>query len=289
MVDSAADADLPDCESDYSANLVKSTEEGQRELKPSRHVTSNIRLMNATTHTLREFVGTMVPEYAILSHTWLPDGEVLFEDMADLRIASRKPGFKKIELTCKQALCDGLDWVWVDTCCIDKKSSAELSEAINSMFDWYRCSTLCYAYLSDIEGDAGISESRWFTRGWTLQELIAPNNLMFYSRKWRKLGSRYDRAEEVSSRTKIGVEFLNREGPGINPADVRQNLKKASVAYKMSWASDRTTTRIEDNAYSLLGIFQVNMPLLYGEGNRAFGRLQEEIMRISDDQSMLAW
>lgn len=182
-------------------------------------------------------------------------------------------------------LTDVVGW---DRCCIDKTSSAELSEAINSMFRWYERARVCYAYLSDVSGDANLRvdvrefvESRWFTRGWTLQELVAPKSVLFYSKRgrgWHFLGSKEDLCDHISNITGIDTDTLYGAG-----------LELASVARKMSWASQRETTRIEDTAYCLLGIFDVNMPLLYGEGEKAFLRLQEEILRSSYDYSLFAW
>jgi hypothetical protein len=185
-----------------------------------------------------------------------------------------------------------LHYIWIDTCCIDKSSSAELSEAINSMYGWYEGSVVCYAYLEDVElalsthapdhpakKDKAIRESRWFNRGWTLQELIAPTKLYFFDSQWRSLGSKEDLSPLLSSITTIPEDVLAQS----------RNRRACSVAKKMTWAANRQTTRIEDVAYSLLGIFDVNMPLLYGEGRNAFIRLQEEILKETDDQSLLAW
>ncbi|KAH7330056.1 hypothetical protein BKA65DRAFT_362816, partial [Rhexocercosporidium sp. MPI-PUGE-AT-0058] len=136
--------------------------------------------------------------YAVLSHTW-EHGEVTFDDMADLESARTKPGFAKIERTCKLAREHGIDYAWVDTCCIDKRSSAELTEAINSMFQcpWDKGSTVCFVFLSDLPSlddtpkmDDYFPYCRWFSRGWTLQELIAPNNIEFYDKGWNLRGEK---------------------------------------------------------------------------------------------------
>lgn len=172
-----------------------------------------------------------------------------------------------------------------DTVCIDKSSSAELSEAINSMYRWYQNAQICYAYLADVTvaekprgGGSAFERSRWFTRGWTLQELIAPSNLVFYSSDWRRIGTKSELRDIISEITGINVGVLG----GTDPDHF-------SIAQRMSWASKRKTTRVEDIAYCLLGIFGVNMTLLYGEGERSFVRLQEEIMKASDDHSLFAW
>ena len=231
-----------------------------------------------------ERFGNDIPAYAILSHTWGSD-EVSFADIQDGHAATRM-ALPKLQHALKQASRDGYKYLWVDTCCIDKTSSAELSEAINSMYSWYKNAAKCYAVLEDITSDAQdpnfgaqFRRSRWFTRGWTLQELLAPADLQFFSAHWDSLGSRTQLQQSISRTTSIEVDYLTHLRP----------LETASVAARMSWAAGRQTTRHEDTAYCLLGLFSVNMPLLYGEGNRAFIRLQEEIMRQSDDHSIFAW
>ncbi|KAF4810246.1 Vegetative incompatibility protein HET-E-1 [Colletotrichum siamense] len=244
-----------------------------------------MRLINTQTLELEEFASNdLVPPYAILSHTW-GDGEVTFHDWQDDEKRAKKKGFYKIQSTCRQAVQDGYSHAWVDTNCIDKSSSAEVSEAINSMFAWYENAAVCYVYMPDViqlptKGyGTHFQESRWFTRGWTLQELIAPRNIVFYGRDWEMLGTKAGLVTTITKRiTKIPRECLLNEQP----------LSSFSTAQIMSWASSRVTTRPEDQAYCLLGLFGVNMPLLYGEGCKAFVRLQEEIIKISDDQSIFA-
>ncbi|RMY41808.1 hypothetical protein D0865_12183 [Hortaea werneckii] len=317
-------------------------------------------LLNARTYALKFFhTAKTAPPYAILSHTW-EDDEVLFKDMDDLEKAKAKSGWQKIEYVCRQALEDGLEWAWVDTCCIDKSSSAELSEAINSMFNWYKCSTVCYVYLCDLtitatlrddapmvsawlekarnmthikvphtnpeldisktlwqehaayfemvtcETRSGIrkridaegsgrhrdgleislidtlgafSKVKWWSRGWTLQELLAPRNVVFMDQKWQQIARLPELVVTVSTISSVDVKVL------LHTA----SLQSRCIAERLSWASRRSTTREEDSAYSLLGIFDANMPLLYGEGNRAFKRLQEVISLRLNDLSIYAW
>ncbi len=231
---------------------------------------------------LEEYFGSNIPRYAILSHTWGED-EVSFADFTQNKTnAVAKKGYAKIDHTCRQALENKLLYAWVDTCCIDKSSSTELSEAINSMFQWYQDAVFCYVYLEDVSEPKFHTEfpnSRWFTRGWTLQELLAPEIVMFFDRHWTRLPMRDDLAELIAEITKIDESAICHREP----------FGHFCVAKRMSWASYRKTTRIEDTAYSLLGIFNITMPLLYGEGVRAFTRLQEEIIRSLDDDSILAW
>jgi hypothetical protein len=216
------------------------------------------------------------PRYAILSHTWgADDEEVSFRDILD-GTGRIKEGYRKLIFCGQQAARHGLEYYWVDTCCIDKSSSAELTEAINSMFRWYQDSERCYVYLSDISTNAGsdlplwkryFTKSRWFTRGWTLQELIAPNSVEFFSREGHLLGDKLSLTQTLSEVTGIAFEAL--EGTALD---------KFSVEDRLSWAAKRTTKREEDAAYSLLGLFDVHMPMIYGEGRqKAFNRLLREI------------
>lgn len=240
-----------------------------------------MRLLNARTHVLEEFFEPNVPPYAILSHRW-EEEEILYADIVS-REHCHKRAFRKLEFTCRQALRDGFDLVWIDTCCIDKTSSAELSEAINSMFRWYSEARVCYAYLSDTTSEDQLASSSWFKRGWTLQELIAPREVRFYILDWSRIDS-YRLTIQIAEITGIPTEILDRNGESL-----RDVLDTYSVARRMSWAASRETTRIEDQAYSLIGLFNVNVPLLYGEGERAFIRLQEEILKQGTDLSVLAW
>ncbi|KAH8902532.1 HET-domain-containing protein, partial [Coniochaeta sp. PMI_546] len=235
-----------------------------------------MRLLNVKTRKLEEFFDEFIPRYAILSHTWGAD-EVLYSHVQE---GGYKGGSAKVDGCCAQAAKDGLDYVWIDTCCIDKSSSAELSEAINSMFAWYRGSVVCYVYLVDLT--SAFAKSRWFTRGWTLQELLAPDNVVFFSASWSPIGRKLSKPRIRVLTTITGI-------PDSCLSASSKAFGEASVAQKMSWAAGRKTTRREDRAYSLLGIFGVNMAMLYGEGDNAFVRLQEEILRLSDDHSLLAW
>ena len=248
-----------------------------------------MRLLNTTTLRLEEFIDDIAPPYAILSHTWEQD-EVTFDDITHERPGYKsKAGYAKIAKTCQEAKRYGMTHAWVDTCCIDKSSSAELTQALNSMFHWYREARVCYAFLADLEPKkAGRVEDqlpgcKWFTRGWTLQELIAPTRIYFYDKDWACRGTRQALAVTLSAITRIDLPVLEQWSAGPLA------LGHIPVARRMAWAAHRTTTRVEDRAYSLLGIFGVNLPLLYGEREGAFIRLQEEIMRQRNDLSVLAW
>jgi hypothetical protein len=231
--------------------------------------------------TLTKDIIDNIPHYAILSHAWGADTEeVTFRDLTD-GTGKDKTGYSKIRFCGEQARHDGLQYFWVDTCCIDKSNNTELAEAINSMFRWYRNAAKCYVYLSDVPRDApdtddafcqlpwesAFRKSRWFTRGWTLQELIAPKYVEFFSKYWEQLGNKASLGTIIHEITGIPDKALQ----GVPLSDF-------TVTERMSWAVQRETTRKEDQAYSLLGIFDVYMPLIYSEGKEhAFKRLREVI------------
>ncbi|GAB1310460.1 Heterokaryon incompatibility domain-containing protein [Madurella fahalii] len=246
-----------------------------------------MRLLNIDTFKLEEFFYADPPPYAILSHTWGNDSEeVSYRDVLDGMLGSTSSRPFKVAGCCKRAKEDGYRYVWIDTCCIDKTNSVELQEAINSMFRWYRDAAICYAFLSDVPpGDrhqvpgSAFFSSRWFQRGWTLQELLAPLKFRFYDADWQCIGTKGDLCDAIEEITGIPPSFLL----GI------VELHQASVAQRMSWAARRVTKRQEDIAYCLIGIFGVSMPMIYGEGGKAFHRLQEQIMKDIGDMSILAW
>lgn len=243
-----------------------------------------MRLLDVETYRLHTFYGDMIPKYAILSHTWLQDHEEVTFNHLEYQLPSSwdsLPGARKIELTCGQAAADGHSWAWIDTCCIDKANSSELSEAINSMFMWYRNAAVCYAFLMDIDRGRqdDMLSSRWWTRAWTLQELLAPESVLFFDINWQYIGTKADMAEQIGLATNIDVDTLR---------DSEVTYSK-SVAQRLSWTARRKATRVEDLAYSLLGLFQINMAMQYGEGSGAFLRLQKEIVRTTDDLSIFAW
>ncbi|KAI0695659.1 heterokaryon incompatibility protein-domain-containing protein [Cerioporus squamosus] len=243
-------------------------------------------LLNTTSGELRWFPKLPEEGYLILSHVWM-DEEQTFQDVQRYKMAGGlSAASSKIRDCCAFARRRGYNWAWIDTCCIDKTSSAELSEAINSMFVWYREADECIAFLQDVDEaddpygkDSLFRKSRWYTRGWTLQELIAPRRLVFVSKNWRVIGTKRSLADLVEEITNVDFDVLT----------YRRTHARVSVARRMSWAANRQTTRQEDRAYSLLGIFDVTIATVYGEGNNAFIRLQEEIMKRIPDQSIFAW
>ena len=270
-----------------------------------------MRLLNTETVKLHDFFGRAPPDYAILSHRWGED-EVSYKDVMKGRNLEAA-GWTKVRQCCSFVRGLGFEWAWIDTCCIDKRSSSELAESINSMYNWYRDARMCFVYLADvqcrpenihsykilgprlfgkremetsheqlpepIEGQTIklFRRSKWFTRGWTLQELLAPATVIFLDKSWKMFGSKESLKDLVSDITGI--------------AEVASPyVLDASVATRMSWAAYRSCSRPEDLAYSLLGIFDVSMPLLYGEGGKqAFRRLQLEIIKGSGDESIFAF
>jgi hypothetical protein len=230
-----------------------------------------------------DLYGADIFPYAILSHMWGPEAdEVTFNDFAD-GTAEKKAGYRKLEFCAEQAERNGIQYCWVDTCCIKRVDAAELQASINSMFRWYRDSARCFVYLSDVSTSEGLSQdagesqvswksafkkSRWFKRGWTLQELLAPTFVQFFSKEENLLGDKGSLEPEIHNITKIPTSALRKEVP-FGQFDVEERLR---------WAEGRKTKHEEDWAYSLLGIFDLFMPLNYGEGKElAHSRLIKEI------------
>ncbi|KAK2674037.1 Heterokaryon incompatibility [Fusarium oxysporum f. sp. vasinfectum] len=258
-----------------------------------------MRCMNTATFELHTSTQIDFKErgYAILSHRWGSD-EILFsqianfaQEMRDTKDRHGLPQLDKILGACITARKQGLQWMWIDNCCINKSDSSELSESINSMFKWYSDAMVCLTYLSDVRKNSGTTVgsqvfrsfetgemSLWFTRGWTLQELLAPGKLLFYDTDWNYLGSKRELAESIEDVTGIAAHYLTSE----------KDFRTACIAAKMSWAARRETTREEDMAYSLFGIFNLHLPVQYGEGKGAFLRLQDALI-AKNDESLFAW
>jgi hypothetical protein len=246
-----------------------------------------LKCLSDNNFELISFDDESLPPYAILSHTWIDGEEVTYNDLV-AGIDRNKSGYAKIRFCGEQAATDGLQYFWVDSCCIDKASNVELSTALNSMFRWYQGASKCYVFLSDVsvpkevinaEGShitwkEAFRRSRWFTRGWTLQELLAPATVEFFSREGKRLGSRLSLERDVHQITKLPISVLR-----------GKNLAEFSVEERMSWATGRVTTIKEDKVYCLLGIFGVFLSLIYGEGEAyAMLRLREEIQKRQKGQ-----
>jgi hypothetical protein len=261
--------------------------------------------------------------YAILSHRWLPTGELTYQEMSTITTKytteAKAKGMSGTMVEMMYSLCAEMSedqkvkcggfvklvkfcniawreyrcqYVWFDTGCINKESSAELEESIRSMFSWYRNSAICVVQLNQTSDAPEMPRDPWFKRGWTLQELLAPKTIKFFDQSWYPIipialhpNDKVPDAElgvplwkTISKITDIPVDELLSFTPGIG--NVRQ---------RMTWASRRKTTRIEDMAYCLIGIFDIALSVAYGEGPMAFHRLQLEIMMRSDDKRLFAW
>ncbi|KAM5541635.1 hypothetical protein V8D89_004825 [Ganoderma adspersum] len=270
-----------------------------------------MRLLNTKTGEFQWMEDPRRAHYAILSHVWAHDSEQTYQDLLELQKEPRTEGTlpsklsDKLRRFCETALKDGFEFGWADTCCIDKTSSSELSEAINSMYTWYGYSGACYAFLHDVEPRrvgldqskwrSDFARSKWFTRGWTLQELIASPIVVFVSKApgadgdeasalarvpgWEVLGSKHGLAALISSETGIDIKVLTFE----------KSLEDIPIARRMAWMRDRKATRLEDEAYCMMGIFGVNMQANYGEGRYAFIRIQEKILLQNPDQTIFSW
>ncbi|KAI0541622.1 heterokaryon incompatibility protein-domain-containing protein [Xylaria digitata] len=228
-----------------------------------------MRLINSKTFRLHEFdqSSPSIPRYAILSHTWEAGEEITFHDMSSfssgsMRAPNLTKGFAKIMATCRLAWQDNLEY------------------SINSMFRWYEKAAVCYVFLTDfIPGKVRLEACRWWTRGWTLQELLASDVFAFYDSTWEAIDTKNSLMKEISDITHIEQTVLSD----------KSQIFSCSVSQRMSWAASRKTTRIEDEAYCLLGIFGIHLPLLYGEGGMAFRRLQEEIIKRNADLTIFFW
>lgn len=227
------------------------------------------------------------PPYAIVSHRW-QQPEVTYHDLQKTDFSSDAEGkrrsWNKLMNARRVAYGLGFSYIWLDSCCVDQKSSAELTESINSMYAWYEEAEVCLAYLADDHSlnRHSFARSEWHKRGWTLQELIAPTEVLFYLSDWSLRGYRSEMADEISAATRIDANVLQRQ-PWFTLSDY-------SAAKILAWAAGRRTSKPEDRAYSLFGLFGVNLPVLYGEGEtKAFWRLQMEIFRCTSDHSLFVW
>lgn len=263
-----------------------------------------MRLLNVHTLNLHDFAPNAAQPYAIASHKWGKD-ELTFQEL-ESKLNLHKAGFEKIQGFTEYVRKNvpDIDWVWIDTCCIDKRNNVELSEAINSMFQWYRDSAICIAYLADVPSptdERDLNSSVWFRRGWTLQELLAAREVLFLSRQWQVIGYKGDQKHvEHGSIFQTG-QFLNpviATITGIPEAVLRDfdESRALSTEERLNWMSNRSTERVEDRWYCLLGIFDVSMNIRYGgteadrtTRNRFLAKLRKHqdrsIKSSSDDAS----
>ncbi|KAK8017363.1 hypothetical protein PG993_013689 [Apiospora rasikravindrae] len=270
----------------------------------------DIRVIDTSTFELHQERHSIIRDarYAILSHRWQDEEVTLPQLPSHARVLRSshgpmpdQPHLEKIRGACQEARNQGYKWLWIDSCCIDKSSSEETKESLNSRFKWYHDASMCITYLADVQHDLTRTDiedaifntpqcqpSEWFSRGWTLQELLASNQLGFYDKHWTRIGTRADSAAVLGRITGIGVTYLTEA----------EDFQKASVAQIMSWMAGRSTTKEEDLAYSMLGIFEVTMDRgdnsfimdpLYGRGRDAFIRLQKYLLAWKVDESIFAW
>ena len=293
---------------------VSDTLQDSTTLSPDKMQLGNhIRLLNVKNFQFREYDEGNLPAYAILSHVWYNEEkkiELVYDSFESLpRNANGVPqcpkdqnyakSHDKIMKTCQETrkLGEGsgkrVDFVWIDSICIDKRNAGERDRAIRSMWRFYGDAACCIVWLQDVEWsknnkprvDQAFENARWFSRGWTLQELIAPKIVYFFNRSWDLLGTKWSLAAEITSRTRIERKFLKPE-----------KARSATIAQRLSWAAGRNTTEPEDRVYSLFGLFNVDIEVKYGGPNpreeryrTAFSLMQKEILRDSTDESLFAW
>ncbi|PPJ56174.1 hypothetical protein CBER1_09082 [Cercospora berteroae] len=257
-----------------------------------------MRLLNVRTFQLAEFHDGNRPKYAIASHRWSNE-EVTLRDVRERRDTD-KIGYTKIVNFAKYVRehVPGVEWLWIDTCCIDKNSAAEHQYSINSMFRWYRDAVVCIAYLADVNEAGDMSafvRSAWFTRGWTLQELLAPRLVVFVTATWQVVGNKgASTYADCGIPSGPGLEKIIYKITGIQMRVLHDYTASTdlSIDEKLRWMNQRCTTRREDESYALLGIFDVFLPVIYGEGDHARERLLAKIYRNlapSQLQEMVKW
>ncbi|KAF2736761.1 hypothetical protein EJ04DRAFT_462522, partial [Polyplosphaeria fusca] len=239
-----------------------------------------MRLLNTATSAFAEQGLPPFPfPYAVLSHTWGTQ-EVSYDDMLNGQFMF-KDGFKKVEnfQACARDL--GYDWCWMDTCCINRsRSTSEQNEAVMSMYTWFRHAGLCVVYLTDVERREDFTKARWFTRAWTLIELLAPENMAFYTRDWQCIGSKKELAAEITAHTNIAFDVLT----------YARNPRDATIGEKLSWASERHATNPEEEIYILISLLGVRMIRSPGEGRAmATVRMQAQILEHLEDYTILMW
>lgn len=249
-----------------------------------------MRLLNVYTLEFSEYSAD-VPKYAIASHRWKAGTEATIKEVRNKR-NTEKDGYVKVQSFAsyvREHVCN-VEWLWIDTCCVNQDSSQEVTEAVNSMFRWYSNAEVCLAYLADVsnaEDEREFRRSEWFRRGWTLQELLAPQMVVFLSASWELIGHKggdgWTRSGKQVARGRA-LEATVSTITGV-PQHVLQNHARSmslSTEERLSWIRGRKTTKEEDMSYSLLGIFNVTMPVIYGEGaEKARERLVEEIRKGS--------
>ena len=273
-----------------NSTALQAASQTNYEMVVEPHSLMNMRLLNVHTLEFHEFFRD-VPKYVVASHRWIVGSEARLQDVQN-RCNTNRSGYQKVEGFARYVRehFGHVEWLWIDTCCINQNISQEVTMAVNSMFRWYSNAEVCLAYLADVSNakdEHEFQRSEWFRRGWTLQELLAPSIVVFVSHDWDIIGHKDGRGW-----TKSGFQVSKGRGlesaiatvTGV-PEYVLHNYdrsKSFSTEARMAWIAGRETTRGEDMSYSLLGIFDVTMPIIYGEGaERARKRLLEGISKAS--------
>ncbi|KAI3538376.1 hypothetical protein CABS01_08119 [Colletotrichum abscissum] len=267
-----------------------------------------MRLINTNTLELKEFPDHSIPPYVIFSHVWGDEAEEChFQEFCSsanhTAETKRKNGYAKIVNFCLKCRESGYEWAWADTVCIDKANYDELNFAINSMFEWYQNSEMCFAYLEDTKVPerspfgrdqhflflGRIRDCQWFKRGWTLQELIAPRTIRFFSREWKWFMSNYQAVDDISGITSLPKNVIYQLKDSTFTLQSYRSWLQYSPRSVLKWASRRTVRQTEDAAYSLLGLLNVKIDIHYGEGLKAFERLQTLLILQTGDPRCLLW
>ncbi|KAG1775911.1 hypothetical protein EV702DRAFT_972316 [Suillus placidus] len=257
-----------------------------------KEITEDLILAETQAHVSSRLLSWHKVKYGILSHWWLDTGEPSYQDMMEKKLSGpsnnevQSPGYTKLQKCCEEARRLDLHFLWSDTCCIDKNSSAELDKSICSMFWWYRNSSICIAYLGGMTVIEDLRLEEWFMRGWILQELLAARKIKFFNKDWQRLTKQdNDKEEDTPLMTVLQEVTRIPEAELIDFLPIPRYIDK-----QMTWAAQRITTWAEDVAYSLMGLFDVSLQIAYGEGGeRAFRRLIEAIMQAGGDSSVLNW
>ncbi|KIJ66015.1 hypothetical protein HYDPIDRAFT_27217 [Hydnomerulius pinastri MD-312] len=229
-----------------------------------------------------------IVRYAMFSHRWDAGGEPTFRDISRGK-RSNVAGYAKLSQFCKTAKALGYKLAWSDTCCIDKGNTAELSEAVQAMYKWYIHCHVCIVHLAGSNSIFEFEKESWFKRGWTLQELLAPKRVKFYNKDWEPFTGATltnDKEHDLFLETLSRITGIPQQ---VIAADNSNGIRNRSIWEIMSWAANRQTTRVEDVAYSLIGLFDVPLSISYGEGEKAFPRLVEAIIQKKHRWDVFAW
>ncbi|KAG0696355.1 hypothetical protein DFH29DRAFT_951446 [Suillus ampliporus] len=228
-------------------------------------------------------------KYAVLSHRWCREGEVMLQEMTSGGTGLEKPSSRsKLANFCQRAAEYGCDFAWADTCCIDRSDASpeELDKTMPRIFRWYRNAHVCIVHLAESFTLDDFLRDSWFLQNWTLQELLAPVRVKFYGQTWSPIHNIRIDNDKADQRLLAALST----GTGIPVQDIQCYWAGTErVREKLMWASCRTSRKVEDDAYSLLALFDVHMHVEYGIGDDAFGRLMKVLLPRSQECDILAW